>query len=99
MEDEEEVVKEESILTIAQVDPLRVEVILPAHLYGSLEPGMKGRVIPEAPIQGSYEASIEIVDRVIDGASGTFGVRLDLPNPDLTIPSGLHCQVAFLEGN
>jgi multidrug efflux pump subunit AcrA (membrane-fusion protein) len=44
-----------------------------------------------------YVASVSIVDRVIDAASGTFGVRFDLPNPDLAIPSGLHCQVRFLD--
>jgi len=34
---------------------------------------------------------------VIDAASGTFGVRLELPNPSQDIPSGLHCRVRFLE--
>jgi hypothetical protein len=34
---------------------------------------------------------------VIDAASGTFGVRLDLPNPDGQIPGGLHCTVKFLD--
>ena len=37
-----------------------------------------------------------IVDPVIDGASGTFGVRLRLPNPDRVVPAGLRCQVRFL---
>ena len=32
----------------------------------------------------------------IDAASGTFGVRLELPNPEQAIPGGLHCQVRFL---
>jgi len=33
---------------------------------------------------------------VIDAASGTFTVRLELPNPDQKIPSGLRCKVSFL---
>ena len=37
------------------------------------------------------------VDRVVDGTSGTFGVRLELPNPDYAVPSGLRCQVRFLQ--
>jgi multidrug efflux pump subunit AcrA (membrane-fusion protein) len=36
------------------------------------------------------------IDRVIDPASGTFAVRMELPNPEHAIPSGLHCQVRFL---
>jgi hypothetical protein len=35
------------------------------------------------------------VDRVIDAASGTFGVRLTMPNPDGALPAGLKCTVVF----
>jgi len=40
---------------------------------------------------------VTVVDRVIDAASGTFGVRLDLPNPDLSIPGGLPCEIQLVE--
>jgi RND family efflux transporter MFP subunit len=91
----EVVVDEKTILTIAQIDPLRVEVILPSALYGSIEPGMRAAVEPELGEQ-IHIASVSIVDRVIDAASGTFGVQLELPNPEHSIPGGLHCQVQFL---
>jgi len=32
---------------------------------------------------------------VIDAASGTFGVRMELPNPKFRLPAGLKCRVAF----
>ena len=32
---------------------------------------------------------------MIDPASNTFGVRLELPNPDYRLPSGLKCTVRF----
>ena len=35
-----EVVKEETILTLARLDPLRVQVILPAAMFGSIQTGM-----------------------------------------------------------
>ena len=35
------------------------------------------------------------VARVIDAASGTFGVRLELPNPGNAIPAGAKCKVRF----
>jgi RND family efflux transporter MFP subunit len=91
----EVVVDEKTILTIAQIDPLRVEVILPSALFGSVRPGMRAAVEPEFGEQ-VHVASVRLVDRLIDAASGTFGVRLDLPNPDHSIPGGLHCQVHFL---
>jgi RND family efflux transporter MFP subunit len=86
---------DDTILTVAQIDPLHVEVILPSALYGSIEPGMRAAVVPEFPGDQVHVASVTIVDRVIDAASGTFGVRLELPNPDHAIPGGLHCQVRF----
>ncbi len=92
-----EVVKEETILVLAQIDPLRVEVVLPAAMFGSVQPGMRVEVSPEIPDAGVRVASVMLIDRVIDGTSGTFGVRFELPNPDYAMPSGLRCRVRFLQ--
>jgi multidrug efflux pump subunit AcrA (membrane-fusion protein) len=90
-------VDEETILRIAQIDPLSVEVILPSALFGTIEPGDRAAILPEFPGDEVHVASVSLVDRVIDAASGTFGVRLELPNSDHAIPGGLHCQVRFLD--
>ncbi len=89
-------VNEETILTIAQIDPLRVEVILPSAIFGSVRPNTRAAVEPEFGDQ-VHVASVTIVDQIIDAASGTFGVQLELPNPNHAIPAGLHCQVRFLD--
>jgi hypothetical protein len=39
---------------------------------------------------------VTVVDRVFDAASSTFGVRLELPNPDYSLPAGLRCRIRFL---
>jgi RND family efflux transporter MFP subunit len=83
------------ILRLAQTNPLRVEVVLPVALYGTLKPGHKTSVETEAPLSGRYAATVTIVDRVVDSASGTFGVRLELPNPKGDIPAGVKCRVTF----
>jgi RND family efflux transporter MFP subunit len=92
-----EVVKEETIVVLAQIDPLRVEVILPAAVFGAVEAGMRAEVMPELPNAGVQVASVTIVDRVVDATSGTFGVRLELPNADHAVPSGLRCRARFLQ--
>jgi RND family efflux transporter MFP subunit len=89
-------VEEEAILRIAQIDPLRVEVILPSSAFGRIQVGMRAAVVPEFPGDTVHVAPVTVVDRVVDAASGTFGVRLELPNPKRDIPVGLHCQVRFL---
>jgi len=91
-----EVVNEETLFTIAQLDPLRVHVILPAATYGSVAKGMKAEVWPELSSVGVQVGEVEIVDPVIDAGSGTFGVQLRLPNSDYALPSGLRCRVRFL---
>jgi RND family efflux transporter MFP subunit len=83
------------ILKLARIHPLHVEVVLPVSEYGKIRTGMKGRVVPEKPIEGQYEARVKVVDRTVDAASGTFGARLELPNPNAAIPAGVKCKVRF----
>jgi len=84
------------ILTIARIDPLNVEVIVPVERFGAVVKGMRAEVRPEAPVGGMYVGEVVIVNQVIDAASGTFGVRVELPNSDYELPAGLKCKVRFL---
>jgi hypothetical protein len=72
-----------------------VEVYLPSGLYPHVKMGMSASIRPEDPIGGKYSASVEIIDQVFDGRSGTFGVRLKLANPDNRLPAGLRCKLDF----
>ncbi len=90
-----EYIENQSVLKLAQIHPLNVEVILPVNRLPSIKVGMRAKVIPEAPIGGEYVAEVKIVDRVIDAASGTFGVRLEMPNPNNRLQAGLKCRVIF----
>jgi RND family efflux transporter MFP subunit len=86
---------EANIITVASVDPLSVEAYLPVRYYGKIKVGDIGVVHPDDPIGGDHDAKVSIVDQVFDAASGTFGVRLNLPNPDYALPAGLRCRVTF----
>jgi RND family efflux transporter MFP subunit len=90
-----EFVRGTPIVKLAQIHPLRVEVIAPVALLGKLSTGMTAEVMPEAPVGGVHPAKVTVVDRVVDAASGTFGVRLELPNPSYRLPAGLKCKVRF----
>lgn len=82
------------ILKIAEVNPLHVEVVIPASQFGKIRKGVTASVRPEAP-NGVFKAVVTTVDSVMDAASGTFGVRLELPNPGFQIPAGAKCKVNF----
>jgi hypothetical protein len=81
---------------VAQLDPLHIEVIVPVEQLGQVRPGMRAKVWAEAVGDDTWEATVSRVDRVADVASGTYGVRLSLPNPDYRIPAGLRCQMSWL---
>lgn len=90
-----EFAKQDPIVKLAQLDPLRVEVFVPVSLLNKMHVGMEAQVFPESPVNGTYTAKVTVVDRVLDAASGTFGVRLELPNPDYKLPAGLRCKIRF----
>ena len=90
-----EFVQEDPIFTLVQIDPLRVEVAVPTRLWGKIQVGMTADVEWETPVGGVHRATVTIVDPVVDAASGTIGVRLELPNPEHRLPAGAKCSVQF----
>jgi multidrug efflux pump subunit AcrA (membrane-fusion protein) len=92
-----EYIEDQPVVKLAQIHPLHVEVFAPVELLGAVKVGMQAEVVPENPVGKVYKAKVTIVDRVIDAASGTFGVRLELPNPKYKLPAGLKCRVTFSE--
>lgn len=87
--------QKDPILRLMEVNPLNVELVLPVSQYGKIKLGQRARVMPEQPVGGSYSATVEVVDPTLDAASGTFGVRLKLPNPGSRIPAGVKCRARF----
>jgi RND family efflux transporter MFP subunit len=83
------------ILRLAVTHPLRVEVVLPVARLGSVRVGEAASIEPEPPLKGRWTATVRQIDRVVDAASGTFRVQLDLPNADGAITSGVKCTVSF----
>lgn len=81
------------VLELVQLDPLRIEAVLPLPAYGRLKIGDRIDVNLHAPVDGTTTAEVERIDGVIDPSSGTFGVGLLLANPDGEIPAGINCSL------
>jgi len=82
------------MLKIAQIDPLRVDIVLPGAFFGKVKPGARVLV----SLQGGaarHSATVRIVDKVVDAASGTLVARVELPNRDGGLPSGVRCRAEF----
>ena len=86
------------VVKLAKLDPLHVQVVLPADAFSKVSPGMPVDVMPEITGKRRYAARVMSVDRLINAASGTFVVVLELPNPSLAIPAGVRCHASFPSG-
>ncbi len=85
-----------ALFRVATIDPLEVEVHVPPARAMALKVGGQAEVRPEATEQ-VYLATVKSIDKVVDTASGTTGVRLTLENKQLAVSAGLRCKVHFLE--
>ena len=86
-------VEEKPVVRLATIDPLRVELVVPAQLFGSIQAGTWLKVLPELPNVSPRPAKVVLVDPLIDGPSNTFRARLELPNAKYEVPAGLRCKV------
>ena len=90
-----ESVADRSIMKLAQVDPLKVELIAPTEYFGLIRKGMEVDIYPEQPANQVFKATVTIVDQLIDPASGSFTVRMALPNPEDKLVGGVNCLASF----
>lgn len=89
-----EYVSVDPVISLAALDPLHVDMLLPASYFGRVKQGEILIVHPEAPVNGEYETKVSIVDPLVDPASGTFRVQLVLPNPSVKLPAGVRCSAS-----
>ncbi len=95
---EGERVEDRPLLRIAQLDPLRVELVMPATRWGTVQVREPLMILPELPGAKPVEATVTHVDRMLDAASNTFRVRLSLPNPQHRLPAGARCRLEGAPG-
>jgi cobalt-zinc-cadmium efflux system membrane fusion protein len=85
-------VEDRPVLRIADIDTLRVSLMVPLAQYGQVKKGDTLLIRPELTGQAPVRATVSYVDKVVDAASNTFRVRLSLPNADHHLPGGLRCK-------
>lgn len=91
-----EYVEDQAIVRIVQLDPLNVDLLAPVELAERVRIGLAADVVPEVGADGPVRGTITAIDPVADAASGTFGVRIEIPNPERRILAGLKCRVRLL---
>lgn len=90
-------IEDKSMFRVARLDLLRVEIVVPAAMFGTITKGMVARVTPTLPNASPLDAEIILIDHFIDSASNTFRVRAALPNADGKVPPGSRCTVELID--
>jgi membrane fusion protein (multidrug efflux system) len=88
-----EYVSTDPVVEVAVLDPLYAEVLMPFERFSDFSKGQELTISLPFPINSSHKANITIIDPIIDSASGTFRMRLELPNKNYAIPAGVSCQL------
>ncbi len=88
-------VDDTTICQIVKLDPLHVLVAAPADTYEKIRRGDPARLDAEQLPGGVARAKVILVDRLVEAESQTYTIKLELANPDRTIPAGIKVMVTF----
>jgi len=91
--DKGEYVSTDPVLRLATLDPLHVDLLLSSSYFGNIAVDQLLLVAAEPALKEPRSARVKTVDPLIDPASGTFRVQLEMNNPGNQIPAGLRCVV------
>ena len=88
-----EYVSEAPMLELVSINPLHAEVVMSVDAYGKIEVGMDALISLGAPVHEERISRVANVDRIIDPTSSTFRIRMEIPNEEMSTPSGLSCNI------
>jgi RND family efflux transporter MFP subunit len=91
-EEGEAVDKLEPIAVLVQLNPLWVELNVPAARFGRILPGQSATVTVGKESRG---AKVIGIDPLVDAGSSTFRVKVELNNADGTFVAGVPASVRF----
>ena len=87
-----EYVGADPILRLAQLDPVKASLVFRSEYLGQIRVGQAF----DLKVQHSDKSAsgvVKLIDDLVDPGSGTFGVEIELPNPDFSIVPGLRCSL------
>jgi len=93
LRDKGEYVNIDPVIRLATLDPLHVDLLLSSDLFGQISVGQNLLISAAPALMEARGARVTTVDPLIDPASGTFRVRLEMKNSANKIPAGLRCTV------
>jgi len=92
-----EFIKEDTpVVTLVQMDPLKVSTAAQEKYAGVIKPGMPIQFSVESYPNDTFRGRIVSVSPAVDQATRTFAVEAELPNPDHRLKPGFFAKGAIL---
>ena len=85
------------IAELVALNPIKVELQLPASLYGELTPGRDYALAAGPPVNRALSGRLTYVDPVMDAASETFRFVFEVDNEDLGLPANFTVTLRDLD--
>jgi RND family efflux transporter MFP subunit len=82
------------VTRLVAIDPLRIIAHVPAKHRGTVTVGDRAELRLKDPDR-TFACEVFFVDQVVDAGSGTFRVKLRMPNKGFKVAPGLHGTVRF----
>lgn len=87
------------ILTVAQVQPVKIVINVSESDFSKIHKGMEGDVTFDTYGDEQFKGKVTMVAPTVDAASRTFGVEVTVPNPDYRILPGMFGRVTLALGS
>jgi len=92
-----EFIKEDTpVITLVQMDPLKVSTAAQEKFAGVIQPGMPIQFSVESYPNDMFRGRIVSVSPAVDQSTRTFAVEAELPNPDRRLKPGFFAKGAIL---
>lgn len=88
----------QTVVTLTDIDPIKVDFRVPELLLQSVKVGQKIRVTVDAIPGRSFDGEVYAIDPVVDVNGRAIRLRALIPNKDLALRPGLFARVAIVTG-
>lgn len=79
------------LASIVKNDPLLAIVRMPQHATGRIQEGQQARI--NVRMYNQAQGEVTFVSTLVDAATRTFRIEIEVPNPDLRLPAGTSVEV------
>lgn len=89
----------QAILTIMQLNKLKVIVSIPEEFFPNIKMGMDVDVLVDIYKGESFTGKVSLISPTIDQSTRTFNVEITLPNGDDRLRPGMYAKSQFVMGS